>query len=441
MIDGLNYLCSEIAEAINGNMIGTDEKIESITINSKENSNCPSCFFAIKGKRYNGADFIDEAIQNGAKLIVTQEKIYCSVTVIYVENVVVALGLLAKRHKGNTRVIAITGSNGKTTTKDMVISVLRTKYSVCGTKANFNNEIGVSLTLLSIKKEDFCVVEMGMRGFGEIEWLSYISEPEISVITNCATAHIEKLGSKSNIFKAKTEILKYTKKYAILPYEKRFKRLRCEGIKKIYLQKEHKIKNIKKIKNAISLDIDKCKNIKLDSIYLHDANNALIAYKIGFMLGLDDNQIKLGLEQFRKENNRGKVLEVNNIQILNDCYNASYESTRNAILAIKAQFPSKKIAVLLGDMLELGEKSKKFHIKIGRLCRHVKIEKMYVYGRFALNYIKGYGGGKKIDELNEIPIILNSELDESYALLIKASNSMNFEKIIEQMREIKNDIF
>ena len=120
-------MCSDIANAINGNLIWEDVKIEALTINSKEISQKPSCFFAIKGNKFNGACFIDEAIKNGARLVITQEKIQCSVGVIYVDDVVKALGLLAKHHKGNTRIIAITGSNGKTTTKNMVISVLKTQ--------------------------------------------------------------------------------------------------------------------------------------------------------------------------------------------------------------------------------------------------------------------------------------------------------------------------
>ena len=439
MIEGINYLCSEIAVAINGKLIGKDEKIEAITINSKEHSKAPSCFFAINGKRFNGADFIDEAIKNGARLVVTQEKINASVTVIYVENVVKALGLLAKKHKGKTKIIAITGSNGKTTTKDMVISILKTKYSVTGTIANLNNEIGTALTLLSIKNEDFCVVEIGMRALGEIEWLSYIAEPNVGVITNCGTAHIEKLGSRKNIFKAKTELLKYVKEYAILPNENRFKKLNNDGIERIYIDKKHKVKNINRCESSIRFDIDSCKSIEIDSIYMHDINNALIAYSIGRLFKLDDNQIKDGFKNFKKEKNRGTIIAVNKFLILSDCYNASYESMRDAIFSIKAQFKNKRIAVLLGDMLELGEKSNKFHFKIGRLCKQLKIDKLFVYGNFARYYIRGFNGGLEYKEFNEIPSKLSTELDQTYVLLVKASNSINFEKIIEQMREIKND--
>ena len=355
MIEGLNYNSTDISEAVNGKMVGENVKIEALTINSKEKASVSSCFFAINGKNYNGADYIEEAISNGARLIVTQEKIKCSVTTIYVDNAVKALGQLAKKHKGSTKVIAITGSNGKTTTKDMIISVIKTSHSVCGTDKNLNNEIGVALSLLSIKDEEFCVVEMGMRGLGEIEWLSYIAEPSIGIITNCMSAHIGNLGSKKNIFKAKTEIIKYVKEYVVFPNEIRFRLLKCAGIKKIFAQTKM-LKRIKRTENSIIFDIKETKNIKINSIFKHDVNNALFAYTIGKLLKIDDELIKKGLSEFKKQHSRGEIIKVNSHLIVNDCYNASYESTKLAIISIKQQFKNKKIAVLLGDMLELGEK-------------------------------------------------------------------------------------
>ena len=439
MIEGIDYFSAEIAEAIKGKMCGTNVKIEALTTNSKEKSTDPFCFFAIKGKNFNGADFIEEAIQNGSKLIITQEHIECSVTVIYVENVVKALGLLAKKHKGNTKIIAITGSNGKTTTKDMIVSVLKTSYSVCGTSKNLNNEIGVALTLLSIKNEDFCVVEMGMRGLGEIEWLSFIAEPNIGIITNCMSAHIGVLGNKKNIFKAKTEILKYIKEYAILPNERRFKRVESNRAKKCFVNYKS-VKKIKRNEGSISFDINDCKNIEIDSIYEHDIKNAMLAYKLGKLLSIDDETIKRGLKNFTKQQNRGELFKNNNLLIVNDCYNASYESVKMAIISIKEHFKNKKIAVLLGDMLELGEKAEKLHFKIGKLCKKLKIDKFFVYGNYAKYYLKGFRGGKELTAFCTIKENVFAELKESYVLLIKASNSMNFEKIIDRMRE-KNDKF
>ena len=175
MIYDLNYSGLEIASAIQGILIGNDVKIYGLSINSKEKLNVPYCFFAIRGKNKNGNDFINEAIKNGARLIVTDEKKAYPVSTIYVKNTTLALGLLAKKHKKSTKIVAVTGSSGKTTTKNMIISVLKEKFSVCGTKENENNEIGVALTLLSIKKEEFVAAEKTM-GASNLRIISVFTE-------------------------------------------------------------------------------------------------------------------------------------------------------------------------------------------------------------------------------------------------------------------------
>jgi len=443
VIYDLNYSYNDIERAVDGKLVGKNGAVCALSINSKEKSSLGHCFFAIKGKKYNGINFVKEAISNGAKLIVAQEKISSTVPVIYVENTTKALGLLGKKHKGNTKIIGITGSNGKTTTKNMVISVLNTKYSVTGTLSNNNNEIGAALTLLSIKKEDFCVVEMGMRGIGEIEWLSYISEPETSIITNCGSSHIGILESEENIFKAKTEILNFTKKNAILPSEERFKNLLIKALNRIYIGEngDYKVKNLRYRNPYLIFDVGNCSNIKIHSLYEHDAANAAFAYALGKAYGIEDRLIKKGLINFKKEISRGDIVKINGIEIVNDCYNASYESTRSAIISIERQYykMGKKVAVLLGDMMELGNKSEQFHFEIGKLCKEVGIQKMFVYGSYSEYYLKGFGGGERIGCYDSIVDHLFSELNEEYVLLVKASNAMNFQKIIEKMREYNNE--
>ena len=436
-----------IAEMINGKLFGAGCKIKAVSIDSRENSEKPWCFFAIKGQNFNGADYAEEAVKNGAVLVIAQEKIETSTTVIYVENVVKALGLLAKKMKRSTKVIAVTGSNGKTTVKDMIISVLREKYSVCGTVENQNNEVGVPLTLLSVKDEDFCVIEMGMRGHGEIDWLSYISEPDSCVITNCGTAHIGRLGSKKQIFLAKVEILKHTKKYAFLPNEIRFKQLKSENVEKIYIDK--KIKNTSTdFKNArIEFYASKNCTCRVDSIYEHDARNGLIAYKIGKSYGMSDVEICNGLQKYKKPKMRGEMLKIKGIEIISDCYNASYESVEGALksLSKRCKAESKHFCVLLGDVLELGESAQKTHLKIGKLCKKYRVEKLFAYGKNSKYLILGYGNGTQLENFDLIAEDVFSNLNEKCILLIKASNGMNFNEIVEKMKEINNverkDIF
>ena len=222
MIEYKAYAC-EIASRVNGRLSGDDCLIEAISIDTRENVERPFCYFAIRGENYDGHNFIEEAINNGAVLIIAEKKIDVDASVIYVENTVKALGYLAKNTKRMAKIIGITGSVGKTTTKDLIISVLKQKYNVTGTKYNYNNEIGVALTLLSIKNEEICVLEMGARGKGDIKWLTYISQPEIAIITNCGKSHIEYFGSEREIFNEKIEILNENCNAIVVPNEKRFK--------------------------------------------------------------------------------------------------------------------------------------------------------------------------------------------------------------------------
>lgn len=431
----------EIAEIVSGELIGENVEINCVTTDSREKSDSPSCFFAIKGEKYNGSDYINDAISNGAKLIITEDNISCAASTIRVENTRLALGLLAKHKKGNIRVIGVTGSHGKTTVKDMITAVLRKKYEVCSTFGNQNNEIGVALTLLSCKNEDFCVLEMGMRGRGEIEWLSYIGEPEISVVTGCASAHIGRLGDLESIFNAKMEIIKHTGRLAVLPNEERFLRYDCKGIKKVFFGQntEYKYTDFRLIENGQTFRI-KRNDIFLESIYEHDAQNASIAYAVGEICGLTGGEIALGLSDYRKNDFRGKVEKTGDFEVINDCYNASYESVQGAIInaAKYCKFKGKKLAVLLGNMLELGEKSREYHYKIGRLCSEQMVDKMIVHGSQASWYLKGFPRGIICEKYEEITDTVLTEIDENYVLLVKASNAMNFKKIVDEIRENRN---
>ena len=437
MIYEVKMSVDEIAIAVDGELNGENCEIKGISIDSREKSDIPWCFFAIKGANYNGADFIEEAISNGAKLIVTQEKIDAEVSVIYVNNTVKALGRTAKKANGKATIIGVTGSFGKTTVKDMIISVLSEKYSVCGTKENQNNEIGVALTLLSVKDEDFCVVEMGMRAQGEIDWLSYLCEPETAVITGVGTSHIGLLGGKEAIFSAKTEILKHTKKYAVVPYEKEFLQLKCSNIAFSYVGKDIKTQRPYFDNNGIFFDINGENDYRVNSIFIHDVNNALFAYAVGKRYGLTDDEIKAGLAKCNKSKLRGEIIKVNGVEILCDCYNASLESIKSALVSAKeyCQVHQKRLVAFLGDVLELGNETEEIHNLIGKACKENSVKELYTYGENAKYIGIGFGGGEILEDYNEIPKLLLEKLKKDDLLLVKASRALNFEKIIEKMRE------
>ena len=435
---------TEIAEIVGGRLHGEDKMIDKISINSKETA-LNWCFIAIKGKNFDGNVFINEAIKNGASLIITDSKIDAKVSSIYVEDTVKALGKIAKRHIGDTKIIAVTGSVGKTTTKEMIISVLKEKYSVIGTNKNENNEIGVPLTLLSIQNHDFCVVEMGMRAKGEIDYLASITKPECVVITNSGTSHLEYLKSRENIFLAKTEILNYVPKYAVLPNEQRFRNLRKNKIRSLYIEDEdcciHDYKYTKKgIILSIKLGRRIIENIKINTFYIHNLKNALFACKVGEIYNLSDQEIKRGLEGFVSPQMREEYLEIKGIKVINDCYNSSYESVESALYSLVnfAEIHKKKPSILLGDILEAGEESEEIHRKIGVLCKRLNVN-IFAYGKYAKSVLEGADEGFLLSNIEEISKNILKNLGEKDALLVKASRGMHFEKIIEEMKEISND--
>ena len=441
MISTSEYSAIEIAKAVGGELIGNSVSVSDISTDSREKSNTGSCFFAIKGKNFDGNEYIKEAINNGAKIIVTNQKICTPVSIIYVKDTIKALGLLGKYHKKNTKIIGVTGSNGKTTTKDMIKSILKEKYSVLATESNNNNEIGVAKTLLSITDEEYCVVEMGMRNLGEIEWLSYISEPEISVITNALSSHIEILGSRENIFNAKCEILKHTAKIAILPSEERFKCIKLEKITPFFVgQKgDYIFDNITYVENGIDFDL-LSKNINekihINSFGIHDVVNATFAYAVGEKCGLTREEMAAGLSKFRNSKLRNTVLKIGDIRIIEDCYNASYEGMRRAIISLCKYAENKFLTpyAIFGDMLEVGEFSKEYHYRIGEFAKEAGIKEIFAYGNFAKEYIKGFGGGIEFDDLEDATEKIKNMLSLGDVLLIKASRALHFEKITELLR-------
>lgn len=437
MINNVNYSAKELADIVGGELCGENKFFKKISINSREKSLSEHCFFAIKGKKFDGADYVEQAIKNGACVIVTERRINTSVTTIFVENAVKALGLLARHHKKSARVIGVTGSYGKTSVKDMIISVLSEKYEVAGTVMNYNNEIGVPLTLLSVTNADFCVVEMGMRALGEIEWLSYISEPDLAVITSCGTAHIEMLGSAENIFKAKTEILIYTKSCCVLPCTGRFVEHDCKTLNKMLVgdSSSYFAEDIKKQGEFMSFKI-KGHEFFLKTIYAHNVQNAVFAYAVGKYYGLSDAEIKNGLLKWEQRENRGGVFACNGVWVINDCYNASYESVVSAVAALSdLKADNVKTAALLGDMLELGSYAEEMHKSVGRLCKEKKIDLLFAVGRHAKGYIEGFGGGTELECNGNIIDAVLGELNEGDFLLVKAGHAMGFEKLIDELRE------
>ena len=237
------------------------------------------------------------------------------------------------------------------------------------------------------------------------------------------------------------EIIKHTRSTAVLPNEERFISYNCGKLQKIFFGKNtsYDYTDFSLTESGQRFRV-KGNEISLESIYEHDALNATIAYAVGELCGLDEAEIVRGLGSYQKSDFRGNIELIGGIEIINDCYNASYESVKSAIINTVnyCRFKRKKVAVLLGDMLELGNKAEEYHRKIGLLCKENNIEKMFVYGRLAKWYLEENPKGITCEKYADITKTVLTQVDDSYVLLIKASNAMNFKKIVDEIRENKN---
>ena len=335
-------------------------------------------FVALKGEKFNGEDFAEDSLKNGAAavLVSNSAKNISSDRVLRVEDTLTAYQKISKiwRDRFKIPVVAITGSNGKTTTKDLTAAALSSLGEIQKTSANFNNEIGVPLTLLGIsEKNRAAVVEIGMRGLGQIKNLAKIVQPNIGIVTNVNETHIEILGSIENIAKAKGELVEAIPEggTVILNADNKFtaemKNLAKNGVKIFTYGLENSAdfmaENIliKESSTEFNLKYDgKIFNFEVPVIGRHNVSNSLAAIAAGVSLGISLKNIQKGFSTLATTKMRFEVIRRDGVTIVNDAYNASPASMRAAIQTVAEIYENRKIAVL-GDMLELGEISEKVH--------------------------------------------------------------------------------
>ena len=434
----------DIINLIDGNLIiGEDTSLDSFCINSKDIKE-NDVFVGIKGEMIDGSKFYLDALNKGAKGAIITKGFYKDKVdnkfVIEVEDTTKALQQIAryKREILNIPVIGITGSVGKTSTKDMISSVIETKYKVCKTKGNLNNHLGVPLTILSLKDEEVLVVEMGMNHLGEISVLSNIAKPTISVITNVGTAHIGNLGSRENILKAKLEILDVMDNMKLIINNDN------DMLHNWYLNNKENVITI-----GINNDSDyMAKNIEYKDETTFDYNdnnvivkiggeafvyNALMGIAVGTLLDIDMDDIKRGISNLQLTNNRLEVIEKDGYRIINDCYNANFDSMKEGLHNL-SKYNGRKIAVL-GDMLELGDYSKELHENVGKEVNNSNIDILVTVGEEA-KFIDKETKCEKYHFNNNRDAIdyLKSIIKENDNILVKASNGMKFIEIVNALK-------
>lgn len=455
-------LLKDILKVCNGELICGDDNIVCSNFSKDTREiNRGDIYFGIKGEKFNGSDFYKEAFEKGAIGCIIQDinidskecGKYGDKFIVKVENVVTALQQIAvyKRNLYNIPVIGITGSVGKTSTKDIIASVLSEKYEVLKTQGNYNNNIGLPLTILRLKKHTAMVLEMGMNSLGEISLLTKIAKPTTAVITLIGTSHIGELGSRENILKAKLEILEGLEKEGslIINNDNDLLNFWSNNNNDIHNHITYGIENKSKL-NAYNIQIDEQQssfNIKINNKEYritvpvsgkHFIYNAMAAIAVGLEYGIDVENIISGIYKFSLTKRRMEIIKkLDNITILNDSYNASYESIKVALEYINSINTKRKIAVL-GDVLELGEFSKEMHEKIGEEVEKNNIDILVTVGNEAKN-IKNRIQNKNIEVLqfnkNEDAIdFLKNTIKSGDFILIKASNGMHFDEIVNSIK-------
>lgn len=446
-------LLSEIAQCLNAQC--PEEKV--ITEISTDTRNLPAgcLFIAIKGERFDGHTFIKQAIENGAAAAVSEYPVD-GCPCIVVQSTRTALLEIAKyyRSKFDPVLVGVTGSVGKTTTKEMIALVLSEKYNTLKTQGNLNNEIGLPKTLFDLDSSyKAAVIEMGMSDFGEIERLSNTASPTIGVITNIGYSHIENLKSQEGILKAKLEILSGMKHNAPLivngddAYLAPLKN-ELQNSRLVYLygiDNEHcdfKVGNIIE-ENGITrfnLVYNGCETeIEIPCAGKHNVLNASAAFCIGILSGLSEKEIVSALKKYKPDAMRQNIVKKGDHTIIIDCYNASPDSMK-ATLNVLADMECKgrKIAVL-GDMLELGDLSEKLHRLVGEYAAQYHLDKLYCYGEYAM-YIAAEASEHGLascafhkDSKDLMAEKIKKDLKSGDIILFKASRGMKLEEVIDKI--------
>ncbi|MCG8401716.1 MAG: UDP-N-acetylmuramoyl-tripeptide--D-alanyl-D-alanine ligase [Firmicutes bacterium] len=450
----------EVYRATGGRLVQGDEKVVLRRVCADTRRIQPGdLFFALRGERYDAHDFIDRAVAGGAGALVVSRDVNVEppVPVIRLQDTLAGLQSLAayNRRQFNVPVVGITGSSGKTTVKDMVAAVLETRFNLLKTKGNLNNEIGLPLTLLDFAPDhEAAVVEMAMRGPGEIDALCLLARPTCAIITTIGLAHLERLGTPENIARAKGEILEHIAPdgFALLPGDSAHAReqaRRCHGrvlffglepgldIYAADLRRDGAGNRFTAVMGDTRCDI----HLPLPG--LHNVSNALAAAGVGMMLGLAPEEVAAGLARVSLSGMRTEIMEGKNFTLINDTYNANPESTVAALQALAELAGNRRRVAVLGDMLELGSATVAGHRRAGDAAAGFGVALLVTVGDLAREIAVGArqaglaGGAVATCQDNRQALeILQSGLLPGDVVLVKGSRGMRMEEIV---RGLLND--
>lgn len=447
---------SEIADACCGIYCGDpaflDCEVSSVAIDSRKVVK-DTLFVAIKGARVDGHSFIPQVMEAGALCSLSEQDLGdVDYPYIRVSSCTEALKDLAEHYRRSLdiKVVGITGSVGKTSTKEMIASVLSEKYNVLKTEGNFNNEIGLPLTVFNIREEhEVAVLEMGISHFGDMKPLAKIARPDVCVITNIGYAHLENLGTRDGILKEKSSMTDYMNPKGSVIFNGDDDKL------KSYNSRDGRTPVYFGLTSSCPFHVENIERKGLKGTYAefvtptsrfhahisipgdHMIYNALAGVAVGYALGMNNEEIARGIEKLVPIAGRNNLIEAKHYTIIDDCYNANPVSMKSSLLVL-ADALGRKVAIL-GDMGELGAKEQELHWEVGSYAASLDIDRFLVVGPLAKNIADGilaeYPNADVVcyDSLQEILHDLGRQLQKGDTILVKASHFMHFEKLVEQL--------
>jgi len=444
---------SSAAKSLNATYLGEDVEFRGCSTDSR-NINADELFIAIKGERFDGHDFLESAKQRGAVAAMVTKNDQQDLPTLVVQDTRQAMGKLSATWRSGFDIplIAVTGSNGKTTVKEMLVSILGLKAPVLATKGNLNNDIGVPLTLFGLGNEHrYAVVEMGANHPGEISWLSHVARPTVALITQCAPAHLEGFGSVEGVASAKAEIFDGldTGGVAVINADDDFAefwRNKIVGFKHISfgLSRPADItaKSISPSMNAGTNNFQLCTpvgniDIELPLLGLHNIMNAMAATACALALDIDLKLIKQGLERMKPVKGRLEMKKgLHGARIIDDTYNANPVSLAAAIKSISGFTGKRWLA--LGDMGELGAQSERLHKETGNIARENGIERIFATGPLSQLAVQSFGqGAQHFSSVETMIEALKNEFTPEVTLLVKGSRAMEMERVVSAL-EVKS---
>ena len=448
-----------IAKACNGelkniseNDIRLSKEASSVVIDSRLSAE-GSIFIATPGERTDGHKYIPDVANKGALGVVCEKApVDVDIPYILVKDSFEALKKIACFYRDNLNIpiVGITGSVGKTSTKEFIAGCLSAKYNVLKTKGNHNNEIGVPLTLLSIMDDhEIAVVEMGISDFGEMDRLTAMVKPDTCVITNIGQCHLEKLIDRDGVLKAKTAIFKsMNPKGAIFlngdddklrtvtaPYEREPVFFGISKDNDIYPENLEGKGLLGSDTEIVYKNLNDRLKVHVPLPGQHMVANALVAAAVGCEYGLSPEEIKKGIESVASTSGRSNVIKTDKYILIDDCYNANPVSMKSAIDLLMLS-DTRRVAIL-GDMFELGENEEALHAEVGRYAREKGVDALIAIGELSENLYRAFGKGENVyhyPDLESAFLDINNRLKTGDSILLKASHGMHFEKLLERLK-------